>query len=232
MRSRSWIAGRLVALLVAAASCRAAGGGAALPGDADRIRLLLNPAHPEWRARAPDTSYLRFETTKGDFVLQLIRSWGPMGADRVYNLARLGYYDDTRLHRVRADIAHFGIHGDPRVNAAWAAAPLPDDLPRSANRRGTFALAFPARPGSRTTQIYINRTDNARSDPEPFTMLGTVILGMDVVDRLYDGYGESSGGGMRQGRQGPLLTGGNAFMDSEYPLLDRILRVTVTTARP
>lgn len=191
--------------------------------------LLLDPGHAEWRRSAPDTAWLRFETTKGTFTLQLIRAWGPLGADRVYNLARLGYYDDTRLHRVRADIAHFGIHGNPSVNAGWGAAPLPDDPPRSQNRRGTFALAFPARPNSRTTQVYINKTDNARSDPEPFTVLGTVIEGMDVVDRLYAGYGEESGGGMRQGKQGPLLEGGNAFMDRTYPNLDRILRVIVTT---
>jgi len=202
------------------------------PEDSARnATLLLDPSHAEWRQSAPEVSRLRFETTKGAFVLELHRAWGPIGADRVYNLARLGYYDDTRLHRVRADIAHFGIHGDPMVNAAWSKAELPDDPPRSTNRRGTFALAFPARPNSRTTQIYINKTDNARSDPEAFTVLGTVVEGMDVVDRLYAGYGEESGGGMRQGKQGPLLEGGNAFMDRTYPLLDRILRVTVNAVR-
>jgi homoserine O-acetyltransferase len=117
------------------------------------------------------------------------------------------------------------------VNAAWSRAELPDDPPRSTNRRGTFALAFPARPNSRTTQIYINKTDNARSDPEAFTVLGTVVEGMDVVDRLFAGYGEESGGGMRQGKQGPLLEGGNEFMDRQYPRLDRILRAAVTTIR-
>ena len=193
--------------------------------------LLLDASHEEWRRPAPAVSHLRFETTKGAFVLELHRDWGPIGADRVYNLARLGYYNDTRLHRVRADIAHFGIHGDPAVNAVWSKAELADDPPRSTNRRGTFALAFPARPNSRTTQIYINKTDNVRSDADAFTVLGTVVEGMGVVDSLYAGYGEESGGGMRQGKQGPLLTGGNAFMDREYPRLDRILRVTVTTVR-
>jgi len=217
------------AALLAAWTCRASSGArAAAPCcDAGSRQLLLDPGHPEWRVRAPEVSRLRFETTKGTFVLELVRAWGPIGADRVYNLARLGFYDDMRFHRVRADIAHFGIHGDPRVNAVWSAAPLPDDPSRSANRRGTFALAFPAKPDSRTVQIYINKTDNARSDPEPFTMLGTVVEGMDVIDRLYAGYGEGAGGGMRQGRQGPLLDGGNAFMDREYPLLDRIDRVVI-----
>jgi homoserine O-acetyltransferase len=49
---------------------------------------------------------------------------------------------------------------------------------------------------------------------------------------LYSGYGESSGSGVRQGRQGPLANGGNAFVDREYPLLDRIRRVTVSEKRP
>lgn len=196
--------------------------------EAHREAALLDPSHAEWRRRAPAVSRLRFETSKGVFVLELHRDWGPIGADRVYNLARLGYYDDARLHRVRADIVHFGIHGDPRVNAVWSKAELPDDAPRSTNRPGTFALAFPARPNSRTTQIYINKTDNARSDPEAFTVLGTVVEGMDVVMALYAGYGEESGGGMRQGKQGPLLEGGNAFMDRVYPRLDRIVRVTAT----
>jgi cyclophilin family peptidyl-prolyl cis-trans isomerase/pimeloyl-ACP methyl ester carboxylesterase len=196
-----------------------------------RDSLLLEPSRREWRVRAPAVAHLRFETTKGVFVLELHRDWGPVGADRVYNLARLGYYDDTRLHRVRADIAHFGIHGDPAVNAVWSKAELPDDAPRSTNRRGTFALAFPARPNSRTTQIYINKTDNVRSDADAFTVLGTVVEGMAIVDSLYAGYGEESGGGMRQGKQGPLLNGGNAFMDRTYPRLDRILRVTVKTVR-
>ena len=193
--------------------------------------LLLDPANAEWTRAAPAVSHLRFETTKGVFVLELHRAWGPLGADRVYNLARLGYYNDTRLHRVRTDIAHFGIHGDPAVNAVWSKAELQDDPPRSTNQRGTFALAFPARPNSRTTQVYINKTDNARSDPEAFTVLGTVVEGMDVVDSLYAGYGEESGGGMRQGRQGPLLSGGNELMDRVYPRLDRILRVVVTPVR-
>ena len=62
---------------------------------------------------------------------------------------------------------------------------------------------------------------------EPFTVLGTVVEGMSVVDSLYSGYGENSGAGVPQGKQGPLETGGNAYMDREFPLLDRIIRVSV-----
>jgi cyclophilin family peptidyl-prolyl cis-trans isomerase len=199
---------------------------------ANREALWLNPASPEWRKPAPPVSRLRFETTKGVFVLELVRAWGPIGADRLYNLARLGYYDDTRFHRVNKNyIAQFGLHGMPAVNAAWKDQYLADDPPRSHNLRGTFAFAFKAQPNTRNTQVYINLADNTRNDAESFTVLGTVVEGMTVVDSLYSGYGENSGSGTRQGRQGPLAEGGNAFMDREYPLLDRIVRVTVVQVR-
>lgn len=204
------------------------------PGSA---AILLDPTNPEWRRPAPAKSHLRFETTKGVFVLELVRAWGPIGADRLYNLARLGYYDDARFHRVVPGyIVQWGINGDPAVNAAWKDQHIADDPPRSHNVRGTFAFSqFPPGPGhanTRGTEIYVNLRNNPRSDAEPFTMLGTVVEGMDVLDSLYSGYGEKSGGGVRQGKQGPLLEGGNAFMDREYPKLDRILKVTVTTVQP
>lgn len=215
-------------LLALGLACAGHGGRPSAP--ADRRALWLDPGRAEWRAPAPPVSRLRFETTRGTFVLELVRAWGPLGVDRVFNLARLGYYDDTRFHRVRAGyIAQFGLHGDSAVNAAWKGRYLPDDPPRSRNARGTFALAYegPGRPATRNTQVYVNLGDNARNDAEPFTVLGTVVEGMAVLDSLYAGYGEESGGGVRQGRQGPLERGGNAYMDRTYPRLDRILRVTV-----
>jgi cyclophilin family peptidyl-prolyl cis-trans isomerase len=218
----------IAAISLAAAGCALRGSAVPAAATPDRA-ILLDPARAEWRRPAPAISRLRFETTKGVFVLELHRDWGPIGADRLYDLARNGYYDDTRIHRVNAAyIAQFGIHGDPAVNAAWKDRFLPDDPPRSNNARGTFAFAFKATPNTRNTQIYINLADNHRNDAEAFTILGTVVEGMSVVDRLYAGYGETSGSGMRQGRQGPLEEGGNAYMDRQFPLLDRIRRVTVT----
>jgi cyclophilin family peptidyl-prolyl cis-trans isomerase len=188
---------------------------------------LLRPESSEWTRPAPPVSHLRFETTKGVFILEVVRANGPIGADRLYNLARLGYYDDTRFHRVNKNyIAQFGLSGDSAINAVWRERFIPDDPPRSMNRRGTFAFSMRG-PNTRSTQIYINLADNARNDPEPFTVLGTVVAGMSVVDSLYSGYGETSGSGVRQGRQGPLANGGNAYVDREFPLLDRIWRVTV-----
>jgi cyclophilin family peptidyl-prolyl cis-trans isomerase len=222
-------------LATTAAFIAALGGGcahrasSAMSTDA-RYALLLEPDNAEWRHPAPALSTLRFETTKGVFALELHRDWGPIGADRLYNLARLGYYDDTRFHRVRPGyIAQWGLHGDSAVNAAWKGKCLSDDPPRSQNTRGSFAFSYagPGHEGTRNTQLYINLADNLRNNSEPFTVLGTVVDGMSVVDSLYGGYGEESGSGVRQGRQGPLERGGNAYLDREFPRLDRIIRVSV-----
>lgn len=223
----------LCLLLPACASARTSGAPPTTGALPDREYLLRHPEHPEWRRPAPAISHVWLETTKGRVVLELVREWGPIGADRFYNLARLGYYDDTRFHRVNRNyIVQFGLHGDSAVNAAWKNAYLKDDPPRSTNTRGTFGFAMKGQPDTRNTQIYINLADNPRSDPEAFTILGRVVEGMSVLDSLYSGYGETSGSGVRQGRQGPLENGGNAYMDREFPLLDRILRVTVHDVQP
>lgn len=46
---------------------------------------------------------------------------------------------------------------------------------------------------------------------------------MDVVDLLYSGYGENSGGGMRAGKQARLFEGGDAWLDAGFPKLDKLL---------
>lgn len=199
-----------------------------VPDAGPRTALLLDPSHSEWTRPSPVVWQARFETTQGDFVVEVTREQAPIGVDRFYNLVRLGYYDDTRFHRVSEGyIVQFGIHGDPRVNAAWGDRPIPDDPPRGSNVRGTVAFAMTPEPGTRNTQIYINLGDNTRNDAEPFAIFGHVVEGMDVLDRLYSGYGERSGGGMRQGRQGPLLEGGNEYLDREFPRLDRLLRARI-----
>jgi hypothetical protein len=54
---------------------------------------------------------------------------------------------------------------------------------------------------------------------------------MDVVKSIYSGYGETSGGGVRAGKQAPLMSGGNAYVDREFPKLDRLIRITVDERR-
>lgn len=212
------VASLLLALAVLGAAAQTAGPRA----------LLLDPDAPEMNRRAPDRFHVRLDTTKGAILLEVRRDWAPRGADRFYNLARAGYYDDTRFFRVVAGRwAQFGINGDPRVSTLWRTRTIPDDPPRESNVRGTIAFAF-AQPNGRTTQVFINLADNsATHDREPFVPFGRVIEGMEVADALYAGYGEAAGSGIRSGRQGPLFEEGNAYLDREFPHLDRLVRAEV-----
>jgi len=180
---------------------------------------------------APRVFDARVETSKGLFVLEIQRDWAPRGADRFYTLARAGFFDDSRFFRVVPNfIAQFGIPGDPRVASAWRDRAFDDDSVRHSNVRGTIAFAMTG-PNTRTTQLFISLTDNTRLDSQGFAPIGSVIEGMAVVDSLYSGYGESSGGGVRAGRQAALFSGGNVYLDQTYPKLDRLIRVTITDRR-
>jgi cyclophilin family peptidyl-prolyl cis-trans isomerase len=127
---------------------------------------------------------------------------------------------------IQGRFAQFGIAGSPAVAKIWRDARFLDDPVRATNVRGTFAFAMTG-PDARTTQIYINTSDQPRQDADGFAPFGKVVEGMDVVDSLYQGYGERSGGGMRAGQQGKLFEEGNAYLDREFPLLDKLLRAQI-----
>jgi hypothetical protein len=117
-----------------------------------------------------------------------------------------------------------------RCSASWAAGW--SFRQRRVAARATRPLPLPLRPRARATQLYINLADNPRLDSQGFAPIGRVAAGMDVVDRLYGGYGETAGGGMRGGRQGKILAGGNAHLDAEFPKLDRLLRARLLDGPP
>jgi homoserine O-acetyltransferase len=198
---------------------------------AERDRALHDPESAFWKQRAPDVYRAKFETTKGAFVLEVTRSLSPLGADRFYNLIRAGYYDDSRFTRVLPNyIVQFGVPKDSVLARLWYTNYFPDDSAKMSNLRGTFAFAM-RKPNDRTTQIYINLADNVRNDPQGFSPMGRVVEGMNVVDSLYNGYGETSGGGVRAGKQGALLQGGNAYVDLQWPKLDHLIRATIIDRR-
>jgi peptidyl-prolyl cis-trans isomerase A (cyclophilin A) len=178
-------------------------------------------------ARAPDVFTAQFTTTKGDFFVEARRAWAPNGADRFYNLVKLGVYDDTRFFRaVRDFMVQFGIPGDPQVAAQWEHQQIPDDPVTQSNMRGYVTFAQTGQPNSRTTQIFILFANHTSLDSGGFSPFGKVTKGMEVVDSLYKGYGEGapSGQGPAQDR---IQTEGNAYLDQDFPKLDRILQARI-----
>jgi homoserine O-acetyltransferase len=156
------------------------------------------------------------------------RDWAPRGADRFRALVAAGYYDDNRFFRVvKGRWAQFGINGDPKVAQEWRERTIADDPPGQSNVRGTVTFAF-AVPHGRATQVYIALTDlSTQQDAQGFVPFGRVVEGMEVADALNSEYGETSGGGIRAGKQQPLFDGGNAYLDREFPRLDRIIKSTI-----
>jgi peptidyl-prolyl cis-trans isomerase A (cyclophilin A) len=177
---------------------------------------------------APSEYRVRLDTTKGPIVIEVHREWAPRGADRFYELVTSDYFDDSRFFRVvKGQWAQFGINGNPAVATRWRSRTIPDDPRKQSNVRGTVTFAF-AVPNGRTTQIYIALTNLSNpQDAQGFVPFGRVAAGMDVADALNSEYGENAGSGIRAGKQQPLFDGGNAYLDREYPRLDRILHAKV-----
>jgi peptidyl-prolyl cis-trans isomerase A (cyclophilin A) len=176
-------------------------------------RALL---HPELlKAKAPDVFKARFTTTKGDFVIEVHRVWSPLGTDRFYNLVKSGFFTNAHFFRVvRGFVVQFGLNASPAVNKAWEGAKIQDDPVTQTNAKGTITFAT-AGPRTRTTQLFINLADNGRLDGMGFSPFGQVTEGMDVVEKLYFGYGETP-------NQGRIQTEGKAYLDKNFPLLDSI----------
>jgi peptidyl-prolyl cis-trans isomerase A (cyclophilin A) len=192
---------------------------AAKPKVAGPDPALLNPSLAN--AKAPAQFRVKFETTKGDFLVQVSRASAPLGADRFYNLVKMGYYNDVAFFRViDGFMAQFGIHGDPKVNDKWESARINDDPTRESNVRGAVTFATTPRPNTRTTQLFINFGDNSQLDSRGFAPFGKVVEGMTIVDQLYKGYGEGP-------RQDLAQSQGNSYLRAQFPKLDFIKRATL-----
>jgi peptidyl-prolyl cis-trans isomerase A (cyclophilin A) len=176
--------------------------------------------------RAPASYKVKFDTTKGVFVVEVKREWAPNGADRFYNLVKNGFYDNTRFFRVVSGfMVQFGISGDPKLSPAWRAAQIKDDRVTQSNKRGYITFAT-AGPDTRTTQVFINFGDNAALDSQGFAPFGQVISGMNVVDSLHAGYGEGAPRG-RGPDQSRLQAEGNAYLQRDFADLDYIKKATI-----
>src|SRR3984893_16152769 len=121
-------------------------------------------ASPAKAEHAPDVYKVKFETSKGDFVVQVNKEWAPQGAERFFQLAQSGFYDKARFFRTLPGfMVQFGINADPKVSVLWQNMVIPDDPVKQSNTRGKVTFAMRG-PGTRTTQAFVNYADNARLD--------------------------------------------------------------------
>src|SRR5947208_7479511 len=203
---------------------------ASAPAEAPRQgydRALLRAAL--LKDKAPDTFQVKVATTRGDFMVTVNRGWAPIGADRFYNLVKHHFYDNASFFRVVPSfIVQFGISAYPPVTAAWEQANIQDEPVTQSNKRGYLTYAKTSMPNTRSTQVFINLSDNAALYRQGFAPFGYVAAqGMKVVDLLYDQYGDS--GGPEQDQISKL---GKPYLDKGWPKLDSIKTATLIGPAP
>lgn len=184
----------------------------------------MNPS--DWNEQAPATYQARFETSQGDFTVEVTREWAPLGADRFFNLVKNGFFDGARFFRVLPGfVVQFGLPGDPELGRAWRSARISDDPVKQSNTAGSITFAT-AGPNTRTTQVFINLANNRNLDAMGFAPFGRVSEGMNVVEKFHSGYGE----GAPQGRgpdQGRITAEGNVYLEKQFPKLDYVKKASI-----
>ncbi len=182
---------------------------------------------PKWlEEKAPETYTIRFETTKGKFEVRVHKAWSPLAADRLYQLVKHKYFDYAIFYRVTEDfVAQFGS-SNRLLKEQWMADPIPDEPVIQANKRGMMSFGRAGK-DNRGSDLFINLADNPKLDTieylgvRGYPPLGEVISGMDIVDKLYDIYGEDLMQEMDK-----MYTNRNGFMHT-YPGLDYVKRAVL-----
>lgn len=184
---------------------------------------LLNAQETARSTKAPDKFRVKFETSCGDFTVEVQRDWAPLGADRFHELVQAGFYDECRFFRVVPGfVVQWGMNGDPAVYAKWKDREIKDDKVTQSNREGMITFASRG-PNTRTCQLFINLADNERLDDLGFAPFGKVVEGLDVVKKITSEYGQRP--------QQPLIQEeGNAYLKKEFPKMDYIKKATVVPA--
>ena len=127
------------------------------------------------------------DTTKGRVVIKLRTDLAPKHAERIKQLARDGYYNNVPFHRViegfmaqTGDGKNFdGTGGSkyPNLSAEFSNVPF---------KRGIVGMARAASPDSANSQFFIMFADGTPLNGK-YTVVGEVVSGMDVVDKIKRG---------------------------------------------
>mmetsp|Transcript_38974 Transcript_38974/g.70950 ORF Transcript_38974/g.70950 Transcript_38974/m.70950 type:complete len:206 (+) Transcript_38974:68-685(+) len=156
-------------------------------------------------------------SSTGQVTIMVQPGWAPNGAKRFLELADEGYFDDCRIYRVVPGfMAQWGINGDLEKYAKWKDQKIVDDPVKQKNSRGTLSFATSG-PNCRSCQVFINLVDNTSLDKQGFSPFGQITAGMDQVDKIFTGYGESRPKGNAP-NQTELKERGNEYLQ-EFPKL-------------
>jgi peptidyl-prolyl cis-trans isomerase A (cyclophilin A) len=172
------------------------------------------------KTQAPEKFKVIFELSTGDVEIEVARKLAPLGVDQFYQAVNDGFYDECRFFRVvKGFVVQFGINGDPKVQQKWKDHPIKDDPVLFSNSKGTICFATSG-PDTRTTQMFINLSDNSRLNKIGFAAFGRVNKGMKHIEAITDEYGE-------QPQQDRIQSEGNTYLKESFPKMDYIKRAYV-----
>jgi cyclophilin family peptidyl-prolyl cis-trans isomerase len=133
---------------------------------------------------------LVFETTLGNFEVELFEKEAPISAKNFQEYVDEGFFDGVLFHRV---IPGFMIQGggfEPGMKQKKVKAPIKNEATNGLkNKRGTLSMARTNVVDSATAQFFVNLVDNDFLDHTGpsnygYAVFGKVTSGMDVVDKI------------------------------------------------
>jgi len=131
---------------------------------------------------------LTLETTKGPIVIRLRADIAPQHATRLKTLAREKYYDNAPFHRVIPGF--MAQSGDGERGDGTGKSKYPDLRAEFSNvpfTRGVVGMARGAHSNDSANSQFFIMFGEAPGLNGQYTVVGTVISGMDTVDKLKKG---------------------------------------------
>lgn len=177
------------------------------------------------KEKAPETFVATFETSKGSVEVKFTREWSPLAVDRIFAQIKHNYYNHTLFYRVRPNfVAQFGADDSIKITK-WTKYKVPDEPAIKPNERGTISFAREGK-DSRGSDLFFNLRNNsprldtiAFSGVKGFPVIGVVTHGVEVLDSLYNGYGDTV-----FGKYDTLLHNKAVFLQA-FPRLDSLKRI-------
>lgn len=129
----------------------------------------------------------KFTTNKGSFTIELFPDLAPKTVENFTKLAKQGFYDNTKFHRVIEGFMNQGgdpLSKDDAMQSRWGTGgpgyQFQDEIhAENKNIIGTISMAN-AGPNTNGSQFFINVANNNFLDPK-HTVFGKVVEGLDVV---------------------------------------------------
>ncbi|NRA69802.1 MAG: peptidylprolyl isomerase [Gammaproteobacteria bacterium] len=155
--------------------------------------IFCQPAWALGEAIQPENSYpqVKLITSMGDIVVELERRRAPLTVNKFLHLTKNKEYDNTIFHRV---ITKFVVQGGG-VTPDMKQKPANNQIANESgngltNDYGTIAMARESSPHTASRQFYFNMNPDGNNNLNPnprhwgYTVFGSVISGMDVLERI------------------------------------------------